>query len=118
LPESSRQTENALHSQKSRRGRTSSNSQVIPRGSSCRGRARPQSPRGHGGIKTTEENLKEAIDDETYEFEKMYPRFIEEAEKEGEEQAAWSLNVANKVEMIHEQLYKKEPLKTLEKTRK
>jgi rubrerythrin len=60
-----------------------------------------------GAVKTTEENLREAIDGETHEFEEMYPLFIEEAEKEGEEQAAWSFDVANKVEMIHEQLYKK-----------
>jgi len=60
-----------------------------------------------GAVKTTKENLKEAIDSETHEFEKMYPEFIEEAEKEGEEQATWSFTVANKVEMIHEQLCKK-----------
>lgn len=60
-----------------------------------------------GAIKTTEENLKEAIDGETHEFEEMYPSFIEEAKKEGEKQAAWSFDVANKVEMIHKQLYEK-----------
>lgn len=60
-----------------------------------------------GGIGTTLENLKEAINGETYEFESMYPKFIEEAQKEGENRALWSFEVANKVEMIHAQLFKK-----------
>jgi len=51
-----------------------------------------------GGIKSTEENLQEAIGGETYEFEKMYPEFIETAAAEKENTASWSFNVANKVE--------------------
>ncbi len=58
-------------------------------------------------IKTTKENLKEAIEGERAEFEEMYPTFIKEAEEEGEEQAKWSFDVANKVERIHAQFYQK-----------
>lgn len=60
-----------------------------------------------GGIGTTMENLKEAIEGETYEFEEMYPQFIEEAKKEGDNQALWSFEVANKVEKVHATLYEK-----------
>lgn len=59
------------------------------------------------GIKSTEENLKEAIEGETYEFETMYPEFITQAKEEGNSKAAWSFDVANKVEAIHAELYKK-----------
>ena len=58
-----------------------------------------------GAINSTEENLMEAIAGETAEFKEMYPGFIEEAEAEGEEQARWSFDVANKVEKIHAELY-------------
>ncbi|MBP2031292.1 rubrerythrin [Methanohalophilus levihalophilus] len=60
-----------------------------------------------GGIKSTEENLKEAIEGETFEFTEMYPEFIEKANEEGEGKAAWSFKVANEVEAIHAELYKK-----------
>ncbi len=60
-----------------------------------------------GGIGTTVDNLKEAIAGETYEFEDMYPKFIEEAKNEGDNRALWSFEVANKVEKIHARLYEK-----------
>ena len=60
-----------------------------------------------GGIKTTKENVMEAIDGETYEFKTMYPEFLEVAAQEGENQASWSFNIANEVEKIHAELYKK-----------
>ena len=60
-----------------------------------------------GGIGTTMDNLKEAVNGETYEFETMYPAFIEEAKKEGDNRALWSFEVANKVERIHASLYEK-----------
>ncbi|ADE35974.1 rubrerythrin family protein [Methanohalophilus mahii] len=59
------------------------------------------------GIKSTEENLREAIEGETYEFEEMYPAFITQAKKEDNGKAAWSFDVANQVEAIHAELYKK-----------
>ncbi|MCC4770183.1 rubrerythrin family protein [Methanosarcina sp. DH2] len=60
-----------------------------------------------GGIGTTMDNLKDAIEGETYEFMTMYPEFIEEAKKEGDNRALWSFEVANKVERIHAGLYEK-----------
>jgi len=59
------------------------------------------------GVKTTEENLNEAIDGETHEFTEMYPKMIEEAEKESNELAKISFNKANAVEKTHAMLYKK-----------
>ena len=60
-----------------------------------------------GGVKTTAENLREAVDGETHEFKVMYPEFLAEAADEGENQASWSFNVANEVEKIHAGLYRK-----------
>ncbi len=60
-----------------------------------------------GEIGTTMENLKEAVNGETYEFETMYPTFIEEAKAEGDNRALWSFEVANKVERVHARLYEK-----------
>jgi len=60
-----------------------------------------------GDIKSTGENLKWAIEGETFEFKEMYPAYIEEAKKEGNKDAAWSFNLANQVEQIHAGLYKK-----------
>jgi rubrerythrin len=60
-----------------------------------------------GGIKSTKENLEEAISGETFEFEKMYPQMIKDAEAEGSKGALRSFNYANQVEKIHADLYKK-----------
>ena len=59
------------------------------------------------GVGSTDDNLNEAIGGETHEFTKMYPAMIEEAEKEGEKEAAMSFKNANAVEEIHAGLYKK-----------
>ena len=59
------------------------------------------------GIKTTEENLKEAISGETHEFVSMYPKMIEEAKMEGETAAERYFVFTNEVEKIHANLYKK-----------
>lgn len=59
-----------------------------------------------GGIKSTAENLQEAIKGETFEFTKMYPEYLEVAGEEGNKRASWSFNVANQVERIHAGLYK------------
>lgn len=58
------------------------------------------------GIKSTKENLQEAIAGEVEEFTEMYPAFIEQAKEEGEKGALWSFDVANQVEEIHAGLYK------------
>jgi rubrerythrin len=58
-------------------------------------------------IKSTLENLGTAVSGETFEFNEMYPGYIETAKQEGSKQAAWSFDVANKVEQIHAKLYSK-----------
>lgn len=60
-----------------------------------------------GGIKSTKANLEEAINGESYEFQKMYPQMIKDAEAEGQKGALKSFNFANEVEKIHAALYKK-----------
>jgi rubrerythrin len=57
------------------------------------------------GIGTTGENLQAAIKGENYEFTEMYPEFIKTAEKEGNQAAAKSFDLANKVEKVHHKLY-------------
>jgi len=60
-----------------------------------------------GEIGMTIGNLDEAISGETFEFTKMYPKYLEIAKKEKNKQAEWSFNVANKVEEIHAGLFQK-----------
>lgn len=57
------------------------------------------------GIKSTKENLQEAIAGETHEFKSMYPEMIETAKAEGNKEAERSFNFANAVEKIHAGLY-------------
>ena len=59
------------------------------------------------GIKSTRENLQEAIGGETFEFKKMYPEMIDAAKAEGEKVAERSFQFANQVEKIHAELYQK-----------
>ncbi|MCX8118726.1 MAG: rubrerythrin family protein [Desulfobacterota bacterium] len=58
-----------------------------------------------GGIKSTKENLQEAINGETHEFKKMYPEMIETSKAEGHKEAQRTFHYANEVEKIHAQLY-------------
>ena len=60
-----------------------------------------------GEIKSTQENLNAALGGETYEFMKMYPEFLAVSKQEGNKGAAWSFDVANKVEQVHAKLYQK-----------
>jgi rubrerythrin len=57
------------------------------------------------GIKSTKENLQEAIAGETHEFKSMYPAMIETAKNEGNQNAQRSFTFANEVEKIHAGLY-------------
>ena len=57
------------------------------------------------GIKSTADNLKAAIGGEHYEFTKMYPDFIKQADSEGNKKANDTFYLANKVEQIHHGLY-------------
>jgi rubrerythrin len=63
--------------------------------------------RSAGKIGDTMENLKDAISGETYEFTKMYPEMIKEAEQEDERAAQKYFGWVNAVEEIHSKLYKK-----------
>ena len=58
-----------------------------------------------GGIKKTEENLQEAIEGEGFEFQQMYPKFLAEAQTEGNNPAVFSFKFALAVEEIHHGLY-------------
>ena len=60
-----------------------------------------------GEIKTTSDNLNAAVSGETFEFNKMYPEYISKAKQEGNKQAAWSFDVASKVEQVHAGLFQK-----------
>ncbi len=60
-----------------------------------------------GAVKSTKENLQAAIDGETYEFTNMYPSFIEEAEKKGNQRAKRSFELANEAEKVHGKLFEK-----------
>jgi rubrerythrin len=60
-----------------------------------------------GGIKGTADNLTEAINGEVFEFQKMYPQMIRDAEEEGNKGALRSFTFANEVEKIHADLYRK-----------
>ncbi len=57
------------------------------------------------GIRSTKENLEEAIAGETQEFKKMYPEMIEAAKQEGNKEAERTFHYANEVEKVHANLY-------------
>jgi rubrerythrin len=59
------------------------------------------------GVRSTRENLLEAINGESYEFQNMYPRMLNDARAEGRDGALKSFHYANEVEKIHAALYKK-----------
>ena len=56
-------------------------------------------------IKTTKENIREAIAGETHEYKDMYPEMIAAAKEEGARDAERSFNYANAVEEHHARLY-------------
>jgi rubrerythrin len=58
-----------------------------------------------GGIKSTTENLQSGIDGEGFEFQHMYPKFLKEAQAEGNKAAETSIRNAMTVEEIHYGLY-------------
>jgi len=58
-------------------------------------------------VKSTAENLKDAIAGETYEITTMYPEFIMNANKAGNQFSLMSLNYAYKTEQKHKPLYEK-----------
>ncbi len=59
------------------------------------------------GVRSTRENLEEAVAGETHEFKSMYPGMIESARAEGNKEAERSFHFANEVEKVHAALYQK-----------
>ncbi|MFX1442549.1 MAG: rubrerythrin family protein [Promethearchaeota archaeon] len=59
------------------------------------------------GIKSTLENLKEAVGGEYYELSSMYPDFIKDAKGDGNKGAEMSFNYALAAEKVHHKLYEK-----------
>ncbi len=60
-----------------------------------------------GKVHDTLANLQDAINGETYEFTKMYPDMIKDAEAEGNKAAHTYMGYVNAVEEVHAKLYKK-----------
>jgi len=60
-----------------------------------------------GGVRSTAENLKEAISGETHEFKEMYPTMIDDAKEEGNKAAERTFTYTNEVETVHAALYQK-----------
>jgi rubrerythrin len=58
-----------------------------------------------GGVRSTRENLEAAIKGESFEFQQMYPKMIEEAKAENHKAALRSFSLANEVEKVHAKLY-------------
>ena len=63
--------------------------------------------RAQKAIKSTKENLREAIAGETHEFKEMYPDMIAAAKEEGAKDAERTFTYANAVEEYHARLYHK-----------
>jgi rubrerythrin len=64
------------------------------------------------GVKSTEENLRDAMEGENFEHQSMYPRMIKEAQEESQETAKRGFTLAMEAEKVHEERYK-EALGTL-----
>jgi len=63
--------------------------------------------RALGAVKSTAENLKEAVAGETHEFKSMYPEMIKAAKEEKNKAAERTFTYANEVEKVHAALYQK-----------
>ncbi|NLF18299.1 MAG: rubrerythrin family protein [Lentisphaerae bacterium] len=61
--------------------------------------------RALNGVKDTVANLAAAIEGEGFEFQKMYPKFLDEAKAEGDKRAEVSFRNALVVEEVHYNLY-------------
>jgi rubrerythrin len=60
-----------------------------------------------GGINSTADNLRAAVEGETYEYTTMYPEFIADAEKEEIKKTMNYFKWASEVEKVHAGLYQK-----------
>jgi len=61
--------------------------------------------RAMGGVKKTAENLQSAINGEGFEFQVMYPPYLQQAQQDGSKAAEISFRNALAVEEIHYRLY-------------
>lgn len=68
-----------------------------------------------GKIGSTADNLKAAVEGETYEYKDMYPDFLKDAEEEGNKAAIISFTGAMKAEEVHARLYQ-EALENIDQT--
>jgi rubrerythrin len=68
-----------------------------------------------GKIGSTADNLKDAVEGETYEYKDMYPPFIKTAEAESNRAAVASFTFALKAEEVHARLFR-EALDNLDST--
>lgn len=68
-----------------------------------------------GKIGATEDNLQDAVNGETHEYQSMYPEFLKDAEAEGNTAAIRTMTFAMKAEEVHARLYK-EALESLDET--
>ncbi len=59
-----------------------------------------------GGVGDTQMNLAAAVDGETYEYEKMYPQFMADADASGDDDVAQYLKFVTQVEHEHADLYR------------
>ena len=64
-------------------------------------------------IKSTVENLYDAVNGENHEYQSMYPEFLKAAQEEGNQAAVRTFTYALKAEEVHAKLYK-EALDNLE----
>ena len=58
-----------------------------------------------GKIKSTLENLKDAVSGENHEYQSMYPDFLKVAQEEGNQAAVRTFTYALKAEEVHAKLY-------------
>jgi rubrerythrin len=61
--------------------------------------------RAMGGIKSTQENLQEAVQGESFEFNQMYPDYVRQAREDDAKAALVSFQNAMAVEQVHYSLY-------------
>jgi rubrerythrin len=58
-------------------------------------------------VKTTQQNLQTAIESEGFEFQQMYPKFLQQATEENNKPAMETFKNAMAVEKVHHNLYTK-----------
>lgn len=66
-------------------------------------------------ILSTDKNLQDAVNGETYEFESMYPEFLKNAKEEDNKEAIKTFTFAMEAEKVHAKLYK-EALENIDET--